>query len=99
MMNDLVLALSDIGKPFEVQTNVSDFAIRGVLLQDGHPIAFESRKLSETKKRYTAQKKELLAVIHCLRAWRHYLLCSNFVVKMDNTAVSHFLTQPKLTAK
>ena len=62
-------------------------------------MAFESRKLSEAERRYTAQEKELLAVIHCLRTWRHYLLGSKFVVKTDNTVVSHFLTQPKLTPK
>ena len=94
-----MLALPDIGKPFEVQTYASDFAIGGVLLQGKRLIAFESRKLSETERRYTAQEKELLVVIHYLRAWRHYLLGSNFVVKTDNTAVSHFHTQPKLTAK
>ena len=68
MMKDPVLALSDIGKPFEVQTDAFDFAIGGVLLQCGHPIAFENRKLSETERRYTTQEKELLTVIHCLRA-------------------------------
>ena len=99
MMKDPVLTLLDIEKPFEVQTDASDFAIGGLLLQGRHPIAFESRKLSETERRYTAQEKELLAVIHYLRVWRHYLLGSNFVVKTDNTVISHFLTQPKLTVK
>ena len=99
MMKDLMLALPDIGKLFEVQTDASNFAIGGVLLQGEHPIAFESKKLSETEKRYTTQEKELLAMIHCLKAWRHYLLGSNFVVKTDNTIISHFLTQPKLTAE
>ena len=99
MMEDPVLALPDVQKPFEVQTDASDYALGGVLVQEGHPVAYESRKLSEAERRYTAQEKELLAVIHCLRVWRHYLLGSKFVVKTDNTAVSHFLTQPKLTPK
>ena len=85
--------------PFEVQTDASDFALGGVLLQDGHPVAYESRKLKDAERRYTAHEKELLAVIHCLRVWRHYLLGQRFVVKTDNTAVSHFLTQPKLNAR
>ena len=54
MMKDPVLALPDITKPFEVQTDALDFALGGVLLQEGHPIAYESRKLSEVKKTYTA---------------------------------------------
>ena len=68
-MKDPVLDLPDIGKSFKVQTYASDFAIGGVLLQGGHLIAFESRKLSEIERRYTAQEKGLLAVIHYLRAW------------------------------
>ncbi|CAL1370495.1 unnamed protein product [Linum trigynum] len=68
-------------------------------MQDGHPIAFESRKLSETERRYTIQEKEMTVVVHCLRTWRHYLLGSKFVVKTDNVATSYFLTQKKLTLK
>ena len=80
MMKDPVLALPTISKPFEVQTDASDYALGGVLVQEDHPVAYESRKLSEAERRYTAQEKELLAVIHCLRVWRHYLLGSKFVV-------------------
>ncbi|PKI57042.1 hypothetical protein CRG98_022546 [Punica granatum] len=52
-----VLTLPCYGKPFEVETDASDFAIDGVLMQEGHPIAFESRKLSDIERRYTTQKK------------------------------------------
>lgn len=85
-MEEPVLALPDHTKPFEVRTDASDFAIGGVLMQEGHPIAYESRKLNETERRYTVQEKEMTAVVHCLRTWRHYLLGSRFVVKTDNVA-------------
>ena len=62
-----VLALPDHTKPYEVQTDASDFAIGGVLMQDGHPIAFENRKLNDTERRYTVQEKEMIVVVHCLR--------------------------------
>ena len=64
-----VLAFLDHTKPFEVQTDASDFAIGGVLMQEGHPIAFESRKLNDTECRYTVQEKETTTIIHCLRVW------------------------------
>ncbi|GMQ12089.1 hypothetical protein CsSME_00054546 [Camellia sinensis var. sinensis] len=94
-----VLALPDCAKAYEVQTDASDFAIGGVLMQDGHPIAYESRKLNDTERRYTVQEKEMTAIIHCLRTWRHYLLGSKFVVKTDNVATSYFQTQKKLSPK
>ncbi|KAL2251547.1 UNVERIFIED_CONTAM: Transposon Tf2-11 polyprotein [Sesamum indicum] len=94
-----VLALPDMLKPFMVETDASNFALGGVLMQDGHPVAFESRKFKDAERRYSVHEKELLAVVHCVRLWWHYLLGSPFVVRTDNTAVSHFMSQPKLTSR
>ena len=62
-----VLALPDHTKVFEVHIDASDFAIGGVLMQDRHPIVYESRKLNNTERLYTVQKKEMTVIIHCLR--------------------------------
>ena len=94
-----ILALPDFTKAFEVHTDASDFAINGILMQEGHPIAFESRKLNEAKRRYSAHEREMTAVVHCLRTWRHYVLGAHFVVKTDNVATMYFQSQKKLTSK
>ncbi|KAK8590647.1 hypothetical protein V6N13_057538 [Hibiscus sabdariffa] len=99
MVSEPVLVLPDYTKPFEIYTDASDFAIGGVLMQEGHPVAFESRKLKDAERRYTVQEKEMTAVVHCLRTWRHYILGSRFVVYTDNIANSYFLTQKKLSPK
>ncbi|CAL2255823.1 unnamed protein product [Prunus armeniaca] len=83
-MEELVLRLPNLSKPFEVHTDASDFAIGGVLMQDGHPLAFESRKLNDTEQMYTVQEKEMTAVVHCLLTWRHYLLGSQFVARWQD---------------
>ncbi|RVW26159.1 Retrovirus-related Pol polyprotein from transposon 297 [Vitis vinifera] len=46
---ELVLRLPDLDLPFEVQTDASDRALGGVLVQEGHPVAFESRKLNNAE--------------------------------------------------
>ncbi|KAL2248200.1 UNVERIFIED_CONTAM: Transposon Tf2-11 polyprotein [Sesamum indicum] len=99
IVTDPVMALPDMSKPFAVETDASDFALGGVLIQDDDPVASESRKLKDVERRYSVHEKELLVVVHCLRLWRHYLLGSHFVVRTDNTAVSHFMSQPKLTSR
>ncbi|KAG9447517.1 hypothetical protein H6P81_013645 [Aristolochia fimbriata] len=99
IVKEPVLRLPDLTKPFKVHTDASNFAIGGVLEQEGHPIAFERRKLNETEQRYIVQEREMTAIVHCLRTWRHYLLGSRFVVKTDNVPSSYFLTQKKLSPK
>ncbi|KAE8724094.1 hypothetical protein F3Y22_tig00010927pilonHSYRG00135 [Hibiscus syriacus] len=94
-----ILALPDFTILFKVHTDASDFAIGGVLMQEGHPIAFESRKLNDTKRRYTVQEKEMTTIIYCLRIWRHYLLGAHFTIKTNNVATSYFQTQKKLSPK
>ncbi len=44
-----MLKLPDFDKDFEIHSNAFDFAIGGVLEQDGRSVAFESKKLNETE--------------------------------------------------
>lgn len=64
--SELVLKLPDFSLPPEVHTDASDRDISGVLIKDGHPVAFESRKLKDAEQRYLAHEKEMTAVVHCL---------------------------------
>jgi hypothetical protein len=80
-----------------VHTDASDRANGGVLVQEGHSIAFESRKLSEVEQNYPTHEKEMTTIVHCLGIWIVYLLGSKFVVKTDNIANTFFRTQKKLS--
>lgn len=72
----IVLVLLKYGKPFEVHIDAFDFAIGGVLMQNGHPVAYESRNLNDRERNYSVHEKEMTGIVHYLRTWGHYLLGS-----------------------
>jgi hypothetical protein len=65
-----LLRTPDVSKTYRVVTDASDIGLGGVLLQEGHPIAYESRKLNSAEQNYTTTEREMLAVVHALRVWR-----------------------------
>lgn len=94
-----VLKFPEFDKPFEVHTDASDFAIGGVLMQDGRPIAYESKKLDGCQRRWPTHEKELFAVVHCLKTWQHYLGLHKTKVYTDNVSLKYFETQAQMSAK
>ena len=42
-------------------------------MQEGRPVAFESKKLWDVERRWPTHEKEMCAVVHCLKLWQHYL--------------------------
>ena len=100
-----VLALPDPSRPFVVHTDASGFAVGAVLMQDQgkgfQPIAFLSKKMLPAETRYPVHEQELLAIIHSLGTWRHYLAGSKFkvIIKTDHKSLQHFKTQPQLSGR
>ncbi|KAG8366490.1 hypothetical protein BUALT_Bualt17G0085400 [Buddleja alternifolia] len=78
---------------FWMLTDASDRAIGGVLVHDKHPIALEIRKLKDAEMRYSTNEKEMTGVIHCLDAWKHYLLGTKFTVADKHNDVADALSR------
>jgi hypothetical protein len=81
-----LLRTPDERLPYEVATDASDLGLGGVLLQEGHPVAFESRKLNSAELNYQTTEKEMSAVFHALRVWRCYLEGAEFTVYTDHVS-------------
>ncbi|KAJ9505014.1 hypothetical protein QJQ45_028884 [Haematococcus lacustris] len=62
-------------------------------------VAYGSRKLNLALVNYPAHERELLAVLHALTTWRHYLLSRPFIVETNISATTHVLTQSNLTGR
>ena len=74
MTNALVLAMPNPIGDFVVCTDASLEGLGATLMQDGHVIAYESRKLKNHELNYPFHDLELVAVVHALVHWRHFLL-------------------------
>ena len=68
-----VLIAPDPNKPYELIADACGEGVGAVLLQNGQPIAYESRKFIPAETRYTVTEQELLAIIHALKTWRYLL--------------------------
>ena len=70
--------------------------IDAILMQGGHPIAFESQKLLPHERLYSIYNKEMLAIMHALSKFRQYLVGNRFRVRTDYNSLRFFLEQKQL---
>ncbi|MCO5609672.1 hypothetical protein L7F22_063903 [Adiantum nelumboides] len=84
LMTQPLLVLPDLKTPFEVHCDACGDSIGAVLSQEGHPIAYESRRLNSQERGLSVYEKELISVIHALQSWKHYLLGTAFVIYTDH---------------
>ena len=84
-----VCRLADPNKPYVLEPDASNDAVGGVLMQEHegklHPVAYLSKRLGKAQRSYEAGKLELLSLIVCLTAWKHYLLgCKGLTLLTDH---------------
>jgi len=101
-----VLAAPDLDKEFRVETNASNYATGGILSMKGpdelwRPVAFISKSLSDTERNYKIHDKEMLVVVRCLEAWRHFLegTMTRFEIWADHKNLKYFMKVQKLNRR
>jgi hypothetical protein len=98
-----ILIIPDPQLPYTVVTDASGYAIGSALCQDHgkglQPCAFLSRKMNDHERNYAVHEQELLAIVHALREWRHYLLGNRITIITDHRSLQYLATQDKLSAR
>ena len=103
-----VLRHPRIGDKFYIDLDASQLAIKAVLLQyfsdsDGkqrfHPVAYESKKLSKTEQRYSAQERELLAAKYALDHWRYIIERSKISIRSDYESLRTYRSKNPMTKR
>jgi len=100
------LVTPDLDKEMRVEVEVSDFAIGRVLSmkcedEKWRPVTYISKSLNETKMNYEIHDKEMLAIIWCLEAWRHFLerAKDRFEIWTDHKNLKYFMKAQKLNQR
>jgi hypothetical protein len=94
-----VLALPDFDKPFHVYTDASEYALGGVLAQEGRPVAYCSRVLNSAEQNYGTPDRECLGIVHAYKEWRCYLEGVRSYCHTDHQPLVWLNTQPHLSRR
>ena len=101
-----LLRFPDFSKRFVLATDASQTGIGGILYQPDDDedtltahniVAIASKQLDSTQRNYPVYKKELFAVIYCLRKFHSYLWGRKVTVLTDHKPLVHITQQRLMT--
>jgi hypothetical protein len=86
-----VPTLPDFTKTFVLEFDASRKGIGLVLMQEGQPLAFTNKQLSERHLGKSIYEREMLDILHAVDLWCPYLLGKCFQIKIDHQSLKYFL--------
>ena len=96
-LSEPVLYIPNLFSPFTIATDTSKYVSGAILLQtdsngEWHSYSYLFQSFSPMEHNYDIYDWELLAIIHALKAWRHYLHGSPFLIQVftDHKNLTYF---------
>jgi hypothetical protein len=86
-------------KPFSISCDASGQGLGGVLMQDGHMVAYASQQLRRYETHYPTHDLDLTVVVHALKIWRHYLTGKRCELYTDHKSLKYMFTQSNLNLR
>ena len=94
-----VLKYYDLQEEVTVQCDASEYGLGAALLQNGQPVAFASRSLSQTERQYAQIEKECLAIVFSCARFSQYLASRERVtVESDHKPLQYIFQKSILSA-
>ena len=81
-------------EPLVVQCDSSQYGLGAALLQNGKPIDFRSRSLTDAEQRYAQIEKELLAVVFAMERFNDYTFGRFTTVVSDHKPLASIVSKP-----
>jgi ribonuclease HI len=94
-----VLVLPDLSKKFDIYCDTSRQGLGCVLMQDGQVVLYASRQLRKHEENYPTHDFELVAVVHALKIWRHYLISHRCEIYSDHKSLKYIFTRTDLNQR
>ena len=89
-----VLAYYKPTEVLEIQCDSSQSGLGAALMQNGHPIAYASRALTETESRYAQIEKEMLAIVFSVEKFNDFTFGRRTVVHTDHKPLESIFMKP-----
>lgn len=99
LVDFVVLNQPVLDQNFELRTDASGVGCGAVLVQNGKPVAFASKRFSEADTKKCTTERELLAVIWAVNKFHHFLAAKEFVLKTDHEAIKWLRNKHNITGK
>ena len=78
----------------EIECHSSQSGLGAALTQNGHPIAYASRALTETESRRAQIEKEMLAIVFSVQKFNDFTFGRRIVVNTDHKPLESIVTKP-----
>ena len=85
------LCYYDQGLPVSIEMDASQSGLGAVLLQEGRPVAFMSKALTDTQSRYSNIECEILGVVTGVEHFHQYLFGKQFTLYTDHKPIGNMV--------
>ncbi|UYV65862.1 K02A2.6-like [Cordylochernes scorpioides] len=98
-----ILVAYDVRKPTMVSSNASTYGLGAVVKQEGkngiwRPVAYSSRTMTPTEKRYAQIEKEALAITWACELFQEFLLGKRFRIETDHKPLIPLFSTKELSS-
>ena len=89
-----VLKYYDKDKPLVLQADASETGLGATIMQEGQPVAYASKALTDTETRYAQIEKELLASVWGLEKFHQYTYGRKVMIQSDHKPLEMITRKP-----
>jgi hypothetical protein len=96
LFSSLVLSLSNLQHPFEIEIYASDYDVGIFLTQHDHTMEYNSETLLYVVRKYPNYDKDMYSIMKSCFHWRHCILGKEKIIHTNDKPLKFILTQGKL---